>query len=89
MSIKISALKKSKILVLEYLQDNYPNEKFNAFYSIGEQNNDFSDQFLKIETNFSQKDRDLLKDELLDFLVKTDAHYESLRIRMSDFKFKK
>lgn len=86
MSVRISSLKKSKVLVYEYLKGKYPFNKFSIFYSIGEKKDDYLDQHLKVETDISPENWNELKKEVSDFLIKSDQHYISLRIRVSPFK---
>ena len=86
MSVRISALKKSKVLVYEFLKGKYPFNKFSMFYSIGEKEDDYLDQHLKVETDINPGEWVNLKNEISDFLTNIDPHYVSLRIRISPFK---
>lgn len=88
MSVKISALKKSKILVYEYLKSKYTLNKFSMFYSIGQKEDDYLDQHLKVETDINPNQWSDLKNEISDFLTNIDQHYVSIRIRISPFKQK-
>lgn len=89
MSVRISALKKSKKIVYEYLKEKYPNNRFSLFYSIGEKEDDYFDQHLKVETDISNGKWKELSQEVHNFLVKDDPHYNSLRIRVSNFRVSK
>lgn len=88
MSVKISFLKKSKGLVNDFIKQNYQDLNFCLFYSIGEQSNDFMDQFLKVECSLSEEKKEDLRIKILDFLTKKDIHYSELRVRMSNFRTK-
>lgn len=88
MSVRISALKKSKVIVYEFLKGKYPFNKFSMFYSIGEKEDDYLDQHLKVETDINPNQWNNLKQEVSEFLTNVDQHYSSLRIRISPFKLK-
>lgn len=83
MSVRLSKLKLSKVIVYEYLKKKYPNKSFVLFYSIGEQKSDYTNQFLKIETDIENNKWLSLKKEVEDFLIDNDEHYIGLNIKIN------
>jgi len=49
-SLRISELKELKQVALEYFWREFPDHRTKVFYSEGTVYNDFSDQYLKVET---------------------------------------
>ena len=86
MSVRLSKLKASKNLVYNFLHDKYPNEEFVLFYSIGQQESDYDNQYLKIETSLPKHKWNNLLHEIQTHLIKIDEHYIGLRFRITELR---
>jgi len=82
MSVKISLLKRSKEIVLEWLGENYSGDEYNVFYSTGTKEKDFKDQFLKIELDCDENKFPLFASKIRTELLSKDESYSDLRFKI-------
>lgn len=82
MSVKISLLKRSKEIVLEWLEENYNGVEYNVFYSTGTKEKDFKDQFLKIELDCDENKFPLFASKIRTELLAKDESYSELRFKI-------
>jgi hypothetical protein len=81
MSIKISLLKKSKQIVIDWLEENYEGE-YSVFYSTGTKAKEFADQFLKIKLDCFERKFPLFASKIRNELLKTDESYSELKFKI-------
>lgn len=84
MSIKISLLKNAKILISDWLKENYKGD-FNVFYSIGTQENNYKDQFLKVKLDCDIKKFPLFASKIRHELLLKDSIYSDLKFKITNF----
>jgi|GEM_PF-4635115 len=84
MSVKISLLKKSKKIVSTWLDINYDGA-YAIFYSIGTQQKDFNDQFLKIELDCEPKKFPYYASVIRRELLNNDPLFSDLRFKILGF----
>jgi len=81
MSVKVSLLKQAKEIVESYLRQNYIGE-FDVFYSLGQDKNNFSDQYLRIQLDTNKKYFGAFAKKIRKILVAQNADYTSLNIKI-------
>jgi hypothetical protein len=84
MSVRLSKIKVSKAIVVTYLTEKYPQAKVDAFYTKGTEEKGYDDQFLRIETDY--KDKDEMLAAARKFLTDVDKEYEKLDLRIGKLK---